>query len=97
MIVMCLFSFLFILLVPSIPKVGKFIPTPLIVMILCTIVNHYGDLNTKTVGDMGEVSGSFPTPYFPKIIDFDFHKAVLIFEKAIEFGMIGLIESLMTL
>ena len=75
---MTLGSFLFIFFVPMIPKIGKYIPTPLFVMGICTIINYYGDLDTKTVGDMGEVSGEFPTPYFPKIDDFDFKKAMLI-------------------
>jgi len=64
---------------------------------ICTIINHFGDLDTKPVGDMGEVSGEFPIPYFPKIDDFNFSKAVKIVKYAVEFGMIGLIESLMTL
>ena len=46
---------------------------------------------------MGEVSGEFPTPYFPTIDNFDLKKALSILKHAIEFGLIGLIESLMTL
>ncbi len=96
MILMCLGSFLFILLVPLIPKVGKMIPTPLFVMVICTLINYYADINTKTVGDMGEVSGKFPTLNFPKIENFTIKKALIILRHSIEFALIGLIESLMT-
>ena len=60
MIIMTIMSFLAIEFLPKIPKIGHHLPVPLIVMSICTIINYYW-LETKTVGDLGEVSGGFPT------------------------------------
>ena len=59
MIIITICSFLAIEFLPKIPKIGKYLPIPLLVMGTATIINYYW-LDTKTVGDIGEVSGGFP-------------------------------------
>lgn len=66
---MTIIVFLFILLVPFIPKIGKHIPAPLIIIVAATLINYYY-LETKTVGDLGDVESSFPTLHIPIIKNF---------------------------
>ena len=93
---MAIVTFLFIVFVPFIPKIGKHIPTSMLAIIIGTLINYFL-LKTKTVGDVASVSGSFPMFYFPKIEDdFNFSIFITMLLHGIEFGVIGLIESLLT-
>ncbi len=95
MIIMSIVSMICIMVLPLIPKIGKYLPSALIVLAICTIINYFG-LETKTVGDIESVSGDFPKIHLPDVEGFDFEKFLLIFRKGLEYGLIGLIESLMT-
>lgn len=52
MIIITISCFIAIILLPKIPKIGKYLPIPLLVMGGATIVNYFW-LDTKTVGDVG--------------------------------------------
>ena len=97
MILMTLGTFFFILLFSLIPKVGKIIPSSLIALIVCTLINKFGGANTKTIRDVSPVSGHFPYIHLPDVKDLDFSLILYILQKGLEFALIGLIESLMTL
>ena len=88
-------SFTAIEFIPKIPKVGDHLPVPILVTILFTIINYFW-LETKTVGDIREVNGSFPTVSIPDI-DLDLGKVFKLAYLGLEFALIGLIESLLTL
>lgn len=74
---------------------GDHIPVPILVTILFTIINYYW-LDTKTVGDIRDVHGTFPTISVPDI-DLDLGKVFKLMYLGLEFALIGLIESLLTL
>lgn len=81
---------------PKVPKIGAIIPPPLIAIVFVTLLEHMADLGTRTIKDVGDVSGSFPSFNVP---DVDWDKSdvwgTIIFQ-AIIFSCIGLTESLMT-
>lgn len=95
MIIITILSFLAIEFIPKIPKVGDHLPVPLLVMGSFTIINYFW-LETKTVGDFGEVAGGFPTFSLPDVNGWDFSKVLVLLRKALEFSLVGVIESLMT-
>lgn len=97
MILMTVGTFAFILLFALIPKIGNIIPSSLLALIICTVINKYGRANTKTIRDITKISGQFPYPHLPNIKDIDFSLILYICRKGLEFSLIGLIESLMTL
>lgn len=88
-------SFAAIEFIPKIPKIGDHLPVPILVTIVFTILNFFW-LDTKTIGDIREVSGGFPTISVPDI-NLDFGKVFKLSYLGLEFALIGLIESLLTL
>lgn len=46
---------------PRVPQVGKIIPPPLIAIIIVTVLEHAGGLDTRCIEDVGDVSGSMPS------------------------------------
>jgi len=81
---------------PKVPKIGAIIPPPLIAIVLVTLLEHMCSLDTRTIEDVGDVSGSFPSFRVP---DVDWDKGDVwgtIILQAIIFSCIGLTESLMT-
>lgn len=96
MILETVVTFLFIIVAPKIPKIGKRLPSSMIAIIVCTLINYYGP-KTKTVGDIKQINGSvfsFILPSLDKDIDFGLILELII--KGIEFALVGLIESLLT-
>jgi len=63
MIAMVLIVMIVMKLMPMIPKVGGLIPSALVGICICTLINHW--LDTKTVGAVSKVSGDFPMPHSP--------------------------------
>ena len=97
--IMCMFvlgSFLFILFVPMIPKVGKILPSSLLALIICTLINHFANVNSKTVGDVASVKGKFPTFYWPAIEATWENIRTILFNGFI-WAVIGLTETLVTI
>lgn len=96
MILMAIVTFLLVIFVPYIPKIGKHIPVSMVAIILGTILNYWW-IKTKTVGDVAEVSGNFPTFHFPKLEEkFTFSLFITLLIHGIQLAIIGLIESLLT-
>lgn len=77
MIIISILSFLAIEFIPKIPKIGSHLPESLLVMGIATIVNFYW-LETKTVGDLGKVSGGLPSFSVPDVSDWDFEKILVL-------------------
>ena len=78
------------------PKFSTAIPAGLVAIILITAVVIIFNLSTKTVGDLANISGGFPTFHFPLApLNFDTLKIILPF--SIIMALVGLIESLLTL
>lgn len=89
-------TFLFILLAPKIPKIGRHLPVAMIAIIFCTLINYFGP-DTKTVGDVKKADDyilHFTLPRIDRKVDFK-----LILElglRGVEYAFVGLIESLLT-
>jgi len=52
---------------PLVPVLGKILPSPLVTIILLTIVAVVLDLDIRTVGDMGELPDTLPIFFVPEI------------------------------
>lgn len=78
------------------PKITKAIPASLVaILVVFGIVLGFG-INTKTVSDIANISGSLPSFHIPKI-PFSLETLQIIFPYALIMAGVGLIESLLTL
>ena len=77
------------------PRVTKTIPSPLVAIVLITIVAIYGNINVPTVGDMGELPTAFPPFAIPQV-PFNLETLTIIFPYSLTLAIVGLLESLLT-
>ncbi|QKE76125.1 SulP family inorganic anion transporter (plasmid) [Arthrobacter citreus] len=77
------------------PRITKAIPSPLISIIIISLIAIYTGSNVNTVGDMGNISGLLPSFIIPNV-PFTFETLMIIFPYAISLALVGLIESLLT-
>ncbi|WP_456272681.1 SulP family inorganic anion transporter [Bacillus sp. AK031] len=77
------------------PRFTKAVPSPLIAIIVISMVVIFGGLGVKTVGDMGELTRSLPLFLVPEI-PFNLETLSIIFPYSIALAMVGLLESLLT-
>jgi len=80
----------------GLPKLSKAIPSSLVaILVVFGIVTAF-DFDTKTVGDLASISGSFPPFHLPNIaLNWEAFSIVLPYSAII--AGVGLIESLLTL
>jgi len=84
------------LIIWGLPKITKVIPASLAsILVVFGIVVVFG-LDTKTVGDMASIEGSFPPFHIPEV-PISLETLKIIFPYAIIVAGVGLIESLLTL
>jgi SulP family sulfate permease len=84
-----------LLLIYVAPRFIKFIPSPLICIVVLTCLSILFDLNVRTVDDMGELPASLPLFLLPNIpITLD--TFLIIFPYSAAIAAVGLLESLMT-
>lgn len=80
------------------PKVSKAVPAGLVAIILATIVVYFAGIETKTVGDLADLSNvSMPTFVMPYTELFTWESMKMILPVAVIVALVGLIESLLTL
>jgi SulP family sulfate permease len=80
------------------PKVSKAVPAGLVAIVLITLVVYFGDVATKTVGDLADLSSvSMPSFVLPLSELFSLSAMAIILPVAIIVALVGLIESLLTL
>ena len=84
-----------IALVYLIPYVIKGIPSPLIAVVILTVVAIYSGVNLNTVGDMGTITTTLPTFLIPDI-PFNMETLMIILPYSLALAVVGLMESLMT-
>ncbi len=77
------------------PRFTKAVPSPLICIIVLTILSMLLGLDLRTVGDMGELPNTLPLFLVPNI-PFNFETLLIILPYALTLTAIGLLESLMT-
>ncbi|MDX5319750.1 MAG: SulP family inorganic anion transporter [Bacteroidota bacterium] len=78
------------------PKITKAIPASLTAILVVFGLVVGLDLDTKTVGDMASIEGSFPPFHLPRV-PFNWETLQVIFPYAAIVAGVGLIESLLTL
>lgn len=55
------------LIIFTLSRVTKAVPAGLVAIILGTIIIYFTGLETKTVGDLADISGTLPTPALPEV------------------------------
>jgi SulP family sulfate permease len=80
------------------PKFSKAVPAGLVAIILVTLVVYFGSIETKTVGNLADLSNvSFPSFVMPYSELFTLESMKIILPVAVIVALVGLIESLLTL
>ncbi len=78
------------------PRFTKAVPAGLVSIVFLTLVVYFGGLDTKTVADLGNISGSLPFFSIPAA-PFNFETFKIILPYSVILALVGLIESLLTL
>lgn len=84
-----------IYLFPYFPVIGKSIPSPLVCIVVLTVVSMFSGIDIRTVGDMGELPDTLPIFLWPEI-PVNFETLYIIFPYSIGLTVVGLLESMMT-
>ena len=79
----------------GLPRLTTAVPSPLITIVVLTIVAIALDLDIRTVGDMGELPNSLPQFLMPDV-PLTLKTLQIIFPYAATLMVVGLLESLMT-
>ncbi|MGP9789095.1 SulP family inorganic anion transporter [Roseinatronobacter sp. NSM] len=79
----------------GLPMLTKAIPSPLVTIVVLTIVAIVLGLDVRTVGDMGELPDTLPVFLIPNI-PLTIETLVIIFPYSMAIAVVGLLESLMT-
>ncbi len=77
------------------PRVTKAVPSPLIAIIVITIIAVMSGSTVRTVGDMGELTQALPMFLIPNI-PLTFQTLQIIFPYSFALALVGLLESLLT-
>jgi len=80
----------------ALPKVTKIIPASLVAILGLSFIVYMFALDTKTVSDLANISGSMPSFHIPDV-PLSFDTLLIILPYAIIVALVGLIESLLTL
>jgi SulP family sulfate permease len=84
-----------IYLFPHIPKIGSLVPSPLVTIVVLTLVVLVMGIDVRTVGDMGEMPDTLPVFLWPEV-PLDFETLAIIFPYSAALAAVGLLESFMT-
>lgn len=77
------------------PRLTKAVPSPLVAIIVLTIISIYGGLNVNTVGDMGELPSSLPVFLIPNV-PLTLETLQIILPYSLTMAAVGLLESMLT-
>ncbi len=84
------------LVIWGLPKLSKVVPASLAAILLVFGIVFFVDIDTRTIGDIASIQGSFP-PFHVPDLPFTFETLEIIFPYAAIVAGVGLIESLLTL
>jgi len=84
-----------IYLFPYMPKIGKILPSPLVNIIVVTLVVYFMDIDVRTIGDMGELPDTLPIFLWPDV-PLNWATLSIILPYSVSIAIVGLLESLMT-
>jgi sulfate permease, SulP family len=77
------------------PRFVKFVPSPLVCIVVLTVIAIVSGMNLRTVGDMGQLPSTLPMFLLPNV-PFNLETLLIILPYAIPLTIVGLLESLMT-
>jgi sulfate permease, SulP family len=77
------------------PRMTKVVPSPLIAIIVITLIAVMSGSTVRTVGDMGELTQALPMFLIPDI-PLTFETLQIIFPYSFALALVGLLESLLT-
>ena len=77
------------------PLVTKAVPSPLVTIVVLTLLAMFLNLDIRTVGDMGELPDTLPIFLWPDV-PLNFETLMIILPYSISLAVVGLLESLMT-
>lgn len=77
------------------PYLTKAVPSPLVCIVVVTLVALYFGLDVRTVSDMGELPDSLPIFLWPEV-PLNFETLMIIFPTSMALAVVGILESLMT-
>lgn len=95
MYAMTAFGLAIIYLFPYLPKIGKVIPSPLVTIIVLTIIALLLKLDIRTVGDMGQLPDTLPIFLWPDV-PLNLETLQIILPYSVALAVVGLLESMMT-
>jgi len=84
-----------IYLFPYVPVVGKILPSPLINIIVLTLIVYYMGIDVRTIGDMGELPDTLPIFLWPDV-PFNMETLLIVLPYSVSIAVVGLLESLLT-
>ena len=84
-----------IFIIYMLPRLTKAIPSPIVSIIIITIIVKLFNIDVKTLGDMGEVTTDLPKFLIPSL-PFNISTLSIIFPYAISVALVGIVESLLT-
>lgn len=84
-----------IYLFPYIPKIGQILPSPLVCIVVISLISYFLGFDIRTVGDMGDMPDTFPVFLLPQI-PLNLQTLMIILPYSISLTIVGLLESLMT-
>ncbi|MCR4287525.1 MAG: SulP family inorganic anion transporter, partial [Deltaproteobacteria bacterium] len=77
------------------PRITKAVPSPLVCIVVLSLVSVFAGFGLRTVGDMGELPAQLPTFLFPQI-PLTLETLSIILPYSLTLAVVGLLESLMT-
>lgn len=77
------------------PRFTKAVPSPLVAIILLTVVSMVFKLDVRHVGDLGELPSSLPVFLWPQV-PWNFETLRIVLPYSVGLAAVGLLESLMT-
>lgn len=84
-----------IYLFPHLPVLGKALPSPLICIIVLTLISFLFGLDVRTVGDKGALPDTIPSLHW-LTVPLSFETFEIIFPYSVVIAVVGLLESMMT-
>nr|WP_300306107.1 SulP family inorganic anion transporter [Halomonas sp.] len=84
-----------IYLFPYVPIIGKTLPSPLVCIVVLTIVYMTSGMDIRTVGDMGQLPDSLPVFLWPEV-PLNLETLMIILPYSVMLAVVGLLESMMT-
>ncbi|MEO6053478.1 MAG: SulP family inorganic anion transporter [Chthoniobacterales bacterium] len=77
------------------PRFTKAIPSPLVCIVVLTLISVFTGMELRTVGDMGQLPSTLPFFLLPQV-PLNFETLWIILPYSLPIAVVGLLESLMT-